>query len=195
MRLLSCCFVIALLMSACTQSTSGTYSGSDVGQVIETSEGQVVSSRVVEIRGGENQNVGVLAGGATGATAGAVIGQGQSASVAAGVIGGLIGAGVGYLIEEEARSREGIEYVVQMDDGRVVTIVQNREPEEQPIENGERVLVQYGGDYTRVIPSPVDSSSGSAGGAGGAAGSAPTTWSNPDEPAPEQSPQDDEWQQ
>lgn len=194
MRLLSCCFAAILALSGCTHSTSGTYSGGDVGQVIETSEGQVVSSRIVEIRGGENTNTGVLAGGAAGATTGAVIAQGQSASIAAGVIGGLIGAGVGYLIEEDARSREGIEYVVQMDDGRVVTIVQNREPEEEPIDTGERVLVQYGGDYTRVIPSPIDGSSGGAAG-GGAAGGAGGAWSNPDEPAPEQSPQDDEWQQ
>ena len=156
MRLITLCFAAVLALSACTNSTSGTYSGRDVGQVIETSEGTVVSSRLVEVRGGENSNTGALAGAAVGATTGAVVAKGQSASIAAGVIGGLIGAGAGYLIEESARSREGIEYVVQMDDGRVVTIVQNRDPEEQPLQDGERVLVQYGSDYTRVIPSPVD---------------------------------------
>jgi outer membrane lipoprotein SlyB len=121
MRLITLCFAAVLALSACTNSTSGTYSGRDVGQVIETSEGTVVSSRLVEVRGGENSNTGALAGAAVGATTGAVVAKGQSASIAAGVIGGLIGAGAGYLIEESARSREGIEYVVQMDDGRVVT--------------------------------------------------------------------------
>jgi outer membrane lipoprotein SlyB len=190
MRLITLCFAAVLALSACTNSTSGTYSGRDVGQVIETSEGTVVSSRLVEVRGGENSNTGALAGAAVGATTGAVVAKGQSASIAAGVIGGLIGAGAGYLIEESARSREGIEYVVQMDDGRVVTIVQNRDPEEQPLQDGERVLVQYGSDYTRVIPSPVDVSGGGAGasggGAAGAGGAAGGNWSNPDQPVVEQ---------
>lgn len=192
MRLITLCFAAVLALSACTNSTSGTYSGRDVGQVIETSEGTVVSSRLVEVRGGENSNTGALAGAAVGATTGAVVAKGQSASIAAGVIGGLIGAGAGYLIEESARSREGIEYVVQMDDGRVVTIVQNRDPEEQPLQDGERVLVQYGSDYTRVIPSPVDVSGGgggagaSGGGAAGAGGAAGGNWSNPDQPVVEQ---------
>ena len=200
MRLITLCFAAVLVLSACTNSTSGTYSGRDVGQIIETSEGTVVSSRVVEVRGGENTNTGTLAGAAVGATTGAVVAKGQSASIAAGVIGGLIGAGAGYLIEESMRSREGIEYVVQMDDGRVVTIVQNREPEEQPVQDGERVLVQYGSDYTRVIPSPVDAGGGAgAGGSGaaGAGGGSSGSWSNPDEPVIEQQyePSIDEQQQ
>jgi outer membrane lipoprotein SlyB len=204
MRLISLCFAAIIALSACTNSTSSTYSGRDVGQVIETTEGTVVSSRIVEVRGGENNNTGALAGAAVGATTGAVIAKGQSASIAAGVIGGLIGAGAGYLIEESARSREGIEYVVQMDDGRVVTIVQNRDTEELPLQDGERVLVQYGSDYTRVIPSPVDTVGGGGGGAGGAGsgtagqGGAPgSSWANPDEPVVErqyETPDDDQQQ-
>lgn len=164
--------IMALGLMACTHPSTNTYSSKDVGQVIETTEGVVLSSRTVEITGGEEAGIGTLAGAGTGAVvAGSTIGQG-SGSVVAAVIGGLIGAGAGYIAEKEIRSRDGIEYVIRLRDGRVVTLVQNREKEEPPLADGSAVLVQYGGNYTRVIPNPTD--------AGAPAGS----WQNPDEAAP-----------
>ena len=67
--------------------------------------------------------------------------------------------------------------MIRTSDGRAVTLVQNREDEEPPIPDGSQVLVQYGGDYTRVIAMPPNVEGGLSVG-GTIAGS----WKNPDLP-------------
>ena len=168
---------LALLASGCASPTSSRYDAGDVGQIIETSEGTVVSSRIVEIKGGENSGYGAAAGGATGATAGHVATSGTSSSGLVAVLGAVIGAGIGYLAENSARSREGIEYMVRMDDGRIVTLVQNREEEEAPMLAGTPVFVQYGSDYIRIVEKPA-ALYGPPPGAAAPGG----RWQNPDEP-------------
>lgn len=138
-----------LLLSACSHPSSETYSAGDVGRTIETTEAEVISSRIVRVAG-ETDAVGPLAGGALGAAGTGLI---FDRSLAA-VIGGVVGAGAGYLAQEQANTREGIEYVLRMDDGRTVTLVQNRAAEEQPLPDGTQVLVQISGQYTRIIPDP-----------------------------------------
>jgi outer membrane lipoprotein SlyB len=168
---------LAFLAAGCANPTSSRYNAGDVGQIIETSEGTVLSSRVVEIKGDENSGYGAVAGGAAGATGAHVaVGNSNSGGLVT-LLGAVIGAGIGYLVEDSARSREGIEYMVRLDDGRVVTLVQNREDDEAPMQNGTPVLVQYGSDYTRVVERPAVLDGTSPGGAPPAG-----TWQNPDEP-------------
>jgi outer membrane lipoprotein SlyB len=160
LRLAATSFVLAL--AACTSSTNSTYSSQDVGVPIETSSATVVSSRVVDIKG-EPSVVGPAAGGIAGAaTGGVTIGSGSGSTLAA-VLGGLLGAGAGYLAEQRLKSREGIEYVLQMDDGRTITLVENRDAEEQPLPDGTPVLVQIGSRYSRVLEHPEDEAGGTAG--------------------------------
>ena len=167
--------IVVFVLAGCANPTSSRYSVQDVGRVIETSQGTVVSSRIVDVRGGENSGAGAFAGGVAGATIGGVaIGSGNG-SVLAAVIGGLIGAGAGYLAEDSVRSREGVEYVIRTDDGRIVTLVQNRERNEEPLPGDSRVLLQYGADYTRVVALPSELRP-----AGGNSG---IEWQDPD-PAP-----------
>ena len=174
--IVACLFIL----TACSTESTNTYKANDVGSIIETSEATVLNSRVVNIEGGDNSGAGAVAGGAVGATSGYVIagsGSGRGLGV---VLGAVLGAATGYLAEESVRSREGIEYVVRMNDGRVVTLVQNREENEEPLPNGAPVLVQYGDDYTRVIELPAGAAGAGAasdGGSGGASG-----WTNPDAP-------------
>ena len=149
MRLAPCLLAGGLLLSGCSHPSSETYSAGDVGRTIETTEAQVISSRIVRVAGDTNA-VGPLAGGALGAAGtGLVFDRGLAA-----VIGGVVGAGAGYLAQQQASNREGIEYVLRMDDGRTVTLVQNRADEEQPLPDGTPVLVQISGQYTRVIADP-----------------------------------------
>ena len=54
------------MLSGCSHPSSETYSASDVGRTIETTEAQVVASRIVQVAGDTNV-VGPLAGGAIGA--------------------------------------------------------------------------------------------------------------------------------
>lgn len=162
---------VALLATGCSTASTTTYNAADVGQPIETAEGTVVSSRVVDIAG-ESSGAGPIAGGAVGATGiGIALGNGAASTLGA-VLGGLVGAGIGYLAESRMRSGDGIEYVVQMADGRTMTLVQNREDSEPPLSNGTPVLVQMGAYYSRVIENPrVDRA---------AAGAGAVDWVNPD---------------
>jgi outer membrane lipoprotein SlyB len=150
MRAVALALAAALLLGGCSHPSGSTYEAGDVGRTIETAKASVVSSRVVNIAGQPNA-VGPVAGGALGAAGSALAFQG-SGLVA--VIGGVLGAGAGYLAQQRLNDREGIEYVLQMDDGRTVTLVQNRAAEEIPLADGTPVLVQVSGQYTRVIADP-----------------------------------------
>lgn len=177
---------IAAIVAGCSNPSSSRYDSSDVGRTIETTPGAVISSRVVEVSG-DSKSVGPLAGGAAGAAATGLAYGGRGSGFAA-ILGGLLGAGAGYLIESSARNREGIEYIVRMNDGRTVTLVQNRQADEIPIADGTPVLVQVSGLYTRVIPDPTadraatgtGAAPGPAGGASGSSGAGTGGWIDPD---------------
>lgn len=183
--------LVMLGLAACAHPTSEQYGTGDVGRIIDTGEGTVVAAKVVDIKGGENSGVGAVAGGALGATGAAtVFGGDNSGKLAAGIIGGILGAGAGYLAEQEASGREGIEYVIRTPDGRLVTLVQNRAPEEQPIASGTPVLIQYGRDYTRIVPLSADAGAPAAASEGeGGPVDGPSSGATWDEPAGPQSDQ------
>ena len=148
----ACCVVLMVSVAACSHPSSTTYGDSEVGRTIETAQGSVVSSRVVDVSD-EPGLVGAGAGAAVGAVGGDLAVAGPVGLLVA-IVGGLVGAGIGYMAEKQLKDRDGIEYVLEMDDGRLVTLVQNRESDEQPLPNGTPVLVQVAGQYTRVMPHP-----------------------------------------
>jgi len=168
---------VVLALGGCVSPSKNTYNAADVGRMIETTEGRVVSSRIVRVNE-DPKGYGTAAGAAIGATgAGLTIGSGSGSLVAA-LIGGIVGAGAGYLTEQQMRGRDGIEYMVRTADGRTRTLVQNREGSEEPIPAGTPVLIQYGGNYTRIVEKPrgaeewQDPDAGGGGGATGGAGGA-----------------------
>ncbi len=142
--------VATIALVACGTPSTSRYQATDVGKSIQTARGTVVSSRPIEVAG-ETNPWGPAAGGALGgAGAYGIFGSGWTS-----VIGGVLGAGVGYVAQEALNTRGGIEYIVQMDDGRMVTVAQNRESSaEIPLPSGARVLVQTSGNYNRVIADP-----------------------------------------
>jgi outer membrane lipoprotein SlyB len=160
-----------VLLASCAHPASETYLASEVGQTVEIGTGTVLSSRPVRVQGESN-----LVGPASGAVLGAATTSLGSGNDALAVIGGVIGAGLGYLGQLSIGNREGIEYLVELEDGRTVTLVQNRAAEEEPLPSGTPVLVQAGSSYTRVIrdPRPVDARR-SRGGSG-------DVWIDPDAP-------------
>jgi hypothetical protein len=105
--------------------------------------------------------VGAGVGAAVGAASGSLAVTG-SAGLLVAIVGGLVGAGIGYMAEKQMKDRDGIEYVPEMDDGRLV--VQNRESDEQPLPDGARVLVQLNGQYTRIMAHPAVDYNADAGG-------------------------------
>ena len=78
----------------------------------------MVSSRIVNVSD-EPGVVGASAGAALGAVGGNLAVAGPVGLLVA-IVGGLVGAGIGYMAEKQMRDRDGIEYVLEMEDGRLV---------------------------------------------------------------------------
>lgn len=134
---------------SCTHSTRDVYEPKDVGKTTPTTTGQIAASRIVAVRG-QTTDAGLAAGGVLGGTgAGMATDNGWAA-----LVGAVLGAGLGYATERGVNTREGIEYVILLTDGRRIMLTQNRQGEEAPIANGTPVLVQLGGKYSRVFPDP-----------------------------------------
>jgi outer membrane lipoprotein SlyB len=183
-----CAFLMvstALLVAACASSNRDTYSKQDVGRSMEMTRGTVVSARPVHIQG-ESSGLGAAAGGIAAGTIGySTIGSDSGAAIA-GVLLGIAGAVVGALVEQAVTSESGTEYTVQMNDGRTITIVQNEDGAGETIAAGTPVLVQWAGEYSRVIPDQA-SLSPAAGPPPPATGSETPPASTPSPPAAGQS--------
>lgn len=140
------------LASCARQISPGVYEGRNVGTVTETYTGTVQSARYVVVQEDEmlqDNWLGGAIGGAAGGLAASELGQGKG-KVAATAGGALAGAALGALAQRGLQRQNAIEYIVRMDDGQLMTIVQGTEPQ---IPQGRRVYVQSGSDGTaRVLP-------------------------------------------
>ncbi|MQP76825.1 hypothetical protein CQ393_13100 [Stenotrophomonas sp. MYb238] len=136
-------------VAACAPNVrTDSYSIGSVGQVNRTVAGTVVSVRPVSIDG--NRGGGTAAGAALGGVAGSQVG-GSDAANAIGAIGGIvIGAIAGAATERAASKTTGLEYVVQTENGNLMTIVQGSDP---VFSKGAKVLVLYGSP-SRIIVDP-----------------------------------------
>jgi outer membrane lipoprotein SlyB len=56
------------------------------------------------------------------------------------------------MAEQAASDHKGIEYVITIEKGETITIVQNLNSDEQPVKPGHRCMVQNSGMYQRVLP-------------------------------------------
>ncbi|WP_420561668.1 hypothetical protein [Tepidicaulis sp.] len=143
--------VCAVFLAACAQRQSqNVYNHSEVGKSSAVSFGTVVASRVVDVTG-ENSGAGALVGAAAGAGAGSYIGSGSGEAWAVGA-GLLVGAVAGAMAEQAMNDRQGIEYVVTLESGVTLTIVQEIGEGESQLPPGARVMVQNSGGYQRVLP-------------------------------------------
>lgn len=142
-----------LALSSCARQISpGVYEGGHVGSIAETKTGTVQSARVVIVQEDEllQENVlGGAVGGVVGGLAGSAFGKGwgKTASTAGGA---LAGATLGAMAQRTAQRQQAMEYIVRMDDGGMVTVVQGLQPQ---IPIGRRVYVQYGArGQSRILP-------------------------------------------
>lgn len=143
--------VLALGVSGCAQRPSqNVYNYDEVGKSTAVSFGTVISSRQVDITG-QNTGAGALVGAGIGAGAGSYAGSG-SGSIWAAAAGALVGAAVGAAAEQAAADRVGIEYIVILESGVTMTVVQDIGKNDVAIPEGSRVIVQNSGGYQRVLP-------------------------------------------
>lgn len=128
---------------------SDEYSGNSAGQAQTVRSGTIIQTQKVVINDKSNQGIGMLAGAAAGAILGSTIGGGSTAHALGGVAGGVAGGAAGNAIGSAAGKQDGIRYIVKLNSGNALSIVQGTEPK---LRVGQKVLVLIGSDgRDRVI--------------------------------------------
>ena len=131
-----------LTAGACTSRIGADqYDTSAVGEVNRAVKGTVVSVRQISIA--SNNGAGTLIGGAAGGVAGSMIGGSDTAHIL-----GAIGGAAGNAAQEGLSSQSGYEYVIQLDNGSMVTVSQGNDVLLNP---GQKCMVLYG-KRARVVP-------------------------------------------
>jgi outer membrane lipoprotein SlyB len=140
---------VLALLAACQRDISpDSYAVGSVGQVNRTVRGVVISVRPVNI-GGSQSGLGIGVGAAGGGLAGSALGKGSGNGLA--VLGGVVAGGIAGAVAEDAITRQtGVEYVVETENGALLTIVQGPQP---AFSISQKVLVIYG-NQARVIADP-----------------------------------------
>jgi outer membrane lipoprotein SlyB len=97
----------------------------------------------------EGRGVGAGVGAAAGAVGGSALGTSTREGILGGIAGAVIGGLVGSVAGDAVGNETGIEYIVRLDDGQTVTVVQGADP---PLAAGQKILVVYDRRRTRVRP-------------------------------------------
>ena len=136
--------VMAVLAGCASQIGANQYDSAAVGSVNRARAGTIVSVRAITVADSDNSlgtAIGGIAGGVAGSTAGVL-----------GAVGGaLVGGAAGNLAQRGLSKQSGYEYVVQLDNGGLVTVTQGSDV---LMAVGQRCMVLYGSgsDRARIIP-------------------------------------------
>jgi len=144
-RLLLGCLL--LVLGGCmTPQTGEVYTRGQAQQSLNIYYGKIVNIRSATIKA-RNSGLGTILGGVAGGVAGSTIGHGAGSTLAA-VGGALAGAAAGTAIEDQAGTKAAWEFTIQLDDGRVLAVVQEQDPESSAMRIGDRVELLEGPDGT-----------------------------------------------
>lgn len=141
----------AIALTSCAREiSSDVYASRQVGEVSTTFAGVIKNVRQVTVEHGENledNSLGIAGGGIAGGVIGHAVGRGNLAPTAAGAI---VGAVAGSFAEKKLKQQTALEYVVQLDNGSLMTVVQGQD---QVFSVGQPVYVMtsYGG-RSRITP-------------------------------------------
>jgi outer membrane lipoprotein SlyB len=142
-------FSLCLVLAGCARDISPqTYSVGSVGQVNRTISATVISVRTVDVKG--SSGVGGAAGAGVGAVAGSSIGSTGRDNLAGAIVGAVVGGIAGSAVEGKLAEQKAMEYVIETENGNLMTIVQGLE---LIFSVGQRVLVLYGSP-ARLIEDP-----------------------------------------
>ncbi len=130
---------VAAALAACSNPSLSpdVYSRSDAQQTFHVRYGEVVEIRPVPIEG-EATDLGTYGGGWIGYGAGRDLADGDSYEHLAGAVGGVAGALAGRAIEKSVTGEDGIEIIVELDNGELIGVVQ---ADDVSFVEGERVRV------------------------------------------------------
>jgi outer membrane lipoprotein SlyB len=147
-------YLVVVLSSAvlagCAQPTltGTTFSRDEVRQAQTVQMGYVESSTFVVIEGRTGGIVGAGTGAALGGIAASGIGGGRGRDMAT-VAGAVAGGIAGQRVEESVSRRQGVEITVRLDNGSLISVVQEVD-QNQIFEPGDRVRVLGQGRTVRV---------------------------------------------
>lgn len=143
-------FAISFVLVACTKNISpNAYSAGSVGQVNRTISAVVISAREIDVTG--SNALGASAGAVAGGAGGSMLGGGNVAGGIVGAVGGaVVGGLVGAAIESNVTQQKGMEYVVETENGNLMTLAQG---DDTIFTVNQRVLVLYGSP-SRLIADP-----------------------------------------
>ncbi len=133
------CAALAGVLPGCVQADDAAFE-----------QGVVLAAQPAS-QAGENTNVLAVAGLVAGAAVGARFGGGGAGQVVASLAGAAVGSTAGTAAEAAAQPKDGIAYIIRLQDGRVVTIVEHREPDEPVFAAGAVVQVRTRGRMQHVV--------------------------------------------
>ena len=137
-------------VSGCAYPGQNQYESYNVGHPIPVLFGSIVAARPIAIKG-QPTGLGAGAGAAAGAIGGSTLGHGiGSAGAALGLA--LVGLAAGAIAEQALIDHPGVEYTVVLQSGQTYMLAQNLNPGDRILQPGERVMVQQGYGYMRVLP-------------------------------------------
>ena len=144
--------ITTLALSGCARNiSSDNYNARTIGEASFSYQGVVSSARQVDVSEGdylEDNKMGMLLGGGAGGLAGSQIGSGRGA-VAGAVGGAVLGAVAGAFAEKALKEQKGMEYVVRLNNGQMMTVVQGVD---NPLAVGQRVIIMVKNEgRSRVI--------------------------------------------
>lgn len=129
--------VMAFALTGCADQTGQRVvtSGASAGKVVY---GTLMSYQAVTIKDKKNLSdnaLGGIAGGAAGGVAGSTVGDGKGQTLA--TIGGVIaGAVIGAAVEDQLSTKQGFEYIVQLDSPKNPNLVGKRSKKDTNISRG-----------------------------------------------------------
>jgi outer membrane lipoprotein SlyB len=142
--------LFSVFLTGCAQNPYGNaYSTSGTRQVQNVYYGTIVSTQAVTIDPNQT-GVGTLAGGAIGGLLGSKVGKGTGSTIAA-IGGAILGGVLGSATQGGITRRNGVNLTIKLDNGRVISIVQQVNPK-VIFRTGQRVQVNIGGSGSRVAP-------------------------------------------
>mgnify|MGYP002823425309 CR=1 FL=1 len=149
LKLVAAAGLMAFAAACASPSSESVYQGSEVGRQTNVQFGQVVSSRPIEVQG-EPTGFGGIVGGVLGGIGGSGIGGGTGRDLAA-AGGAALGALLGNYAEQQISNRQGVEYLIVLENGRSVTVSQTLNSGDPVFQPGTRVVVQESRGYQRVL--------------------------------------------
>jgi len=143
--------LMTLSLVGCGPTLTGrSYSAAEARQVQTVNYGVIESVELVVIEGNKKGVVGTGAGAIVGGVAGSSVGGGRGQTIAT-VLGAVAGGVIGNKIEENVTRKQGQEITVRLDNGKIISVVQEVTEQSEVFHAGQRVRILEQYNTVRVV--------------------------------------------